>query len=75
MVSLRRHITLEVASNCELQQIGIEVRGHLLAGKRLSFVPAQIVSEDILDVQNPLVFCSTLGLNSTKVRANPVDDL
>lgn len=75
MVSPCRHITLEFASTSQLQQIGIQSGSHLLAGNRLSFVTTRIVSEDLLDVQNPLVSCSDVGLNGAKVGANPVDDL
>ena len=75
MVSPCRHITLEIVLARQLQQIGIEFGGHLLAGTRFPSTSMRIVSEYLLDIQNPLVSCSDVGFNRTKVGANPLDDL
>lgn len=74
MVSPHGNVTVEIVVAHQLKQICIEFGGHLLAGTRSPSTSMRIVSEYLLDIQNPLVSCSDLGLDGTKVGANPLDD-
>lgn len=75
MVSPHGNVTVEIVLARQVKQICIEFGGHLLAGTRFPSTSMRIVSQNLLDIQNPLVSCSDLGLNGAKVGANPVDDL
>ena len=75
MVSPHSNVTMEIVLARQLKQICIEFGGYLLAGTRFPSTSMWTVSQNLLDIQNPLVSCADLGLNRTKVGANPVDDL
>ena len=75
MVAPHGNISVEIVLARQLKQICIESSGYLLAGTRFPSTSRRIVSEYLLDIQNPLVSCPDVGGNGAKVGAHPVDDL
>jgi hypothetical protein len=75
MIPPRCDVTREIALPRELKQIRIQLGRHLLTRRLFSTASTRIVSENLLDIQDPLVCRAYLGLNSTEVGAHPVDDL
>ena len=74
MVSPHGHVTLQVVLARQVQQIHIESSCHLLAGRFLPTTSVRIVSQNLLDIVDPLVSGLDVGCNSAKVGAHPLND-
>ena len=75
MVSPHGHVTLEVVLARQVQQIPIQSSCHLLAGGFCTSMNRRIVSQNLLDILDPLVSRLDVGCDSAKVGVNSLNDL
>ena len=75
MVSPHDYVSLEIVLARQLKQICIEFGSHLLAEGRFPSTNMRILSQNLLDILDPLVSRLNLACNRAKVGSNPVNDL